>query len=319
MVEHAGSITSQISPYSPWFTGAPVSKTIVYLTAILFFVLESLEWRDEIALDGGKMLNDGQWYRLFLYHLTFGSVGELILGIMVLAPLMRRFEREMGSRRFASFLFFKTLTLATVFQAALIIMLDLAEETNCGPYPQIGSLLMLFHMYTPRLHPKFFSILGFDFSEKAIIYACTIQLMYSGGIGGTMLPSLLGMLTGYICAHKSVLELEYMPNSVFNFASNYLSVFDDNSGNQLYLTRTVARGMARGGIRGNGRDTAAAPEQYQPPPTAARFAQPQPPPPPSEETIEQLTMMGFDRESVITALRATDNNVEAAANRLLTM
>ena len=50
MVEHAVSITSQISPYSLWFTGAPVSKTIVYLTVILFFVLESLEWRDEIAL-----------------------------------------------------------------------------------------------------------------------------------------------------------------------------------------------------------------------------------------------------------------------------
>ena len=84
-------------------------------------------------------------------------------------------------------------------------MLDLAEEINCGPYPQIGSLLMLFHMYTPWLHPKFFSILGFDFPEKAIIYACAIQVMYSGGMSGTMLPSLLGILTGYICAQKITL------------------------------------------------------------------------------------------------------------------
>lgn len=146
--------------------------------------------------------------------------------------------------------------------------------------------------------------------------------MYSGGMSGTMFPSLSGMLAGYICIRKSVLETEYVPNSVFDFASNYLNAFEDNSGNQLYLTRAIARDMARGGTRGNGRDRPAPPEQAPPqfqPPPAARFAQPEPPPPPSEEAIEQLTLMGFDREAVITALGATDNNLEAAANRLLSM
>lgn len=50
---------------------------------------------------------------------------------------------------------------------------------------------------------------------------------------------------------------------------------------------------------------------------AAAPAAPRPPPPPPEEAIAQLTSMGFDRQAVIRALQQTDNNVEAAANRLL--
>lgn len=76
------------------------------------------------------------------------------------------------------------------------------------------------------------------------------------------------------------------------------------------MSRSVQRGAERGnrprGAPNGGRNAAAAP------PVA-----PRPPPPPPEEAIAQLTSMGFDRESVIRALQQTDNNVEAAANRLL--
>lgn len=40
-------------------------------------------------------------------------------------------------------------------------------------------------------------------------------------------------------------------------------------------------------------------------------------PPPSEENITQLTNMGFNREEVIDALQHTNNNINAAADRLL--
>ncbi|KUF93366.1 hypothetical protein AM588_10004567 [Phytophthora nicotianae] len=39
--------------------------------------------------------------------------------------------------------------------------------------------------------------------------------------------------------------------------------------------------------------------------------------PPSEDAIQQLMALGFDRERALQALQSTDNNVEAAANRLL--
>ena len=64
-----------------------------------------------------------------------------------------------------------------------------------------------------------------------------------------------------------------------------------------------------GGAAGGGGGAAAA--------MAAAQQQPPPPPPPSEEAIAQLTAMGFDRQAVVRALGQTDNNVEAAANRLL--
>ena len=42
------------------------------------------------------------------------------------------------------------------------------------------------------------------------------------------------------------------------------------------------------------------------------------PAPPAEEAVTSLTSMGFSRTQALEALAATDNNVEAAANRLLT-
>ena len=40
-------------------------------------------------------------------------------------------------------------------------------------------------------------------------------------------------------------------------------------------------------------------------------------PPPSEEQIQSLVGLGFDRPAVLRALEASSNNVEVAANRLL--
>ena len=51
---------------------------------------------------------------------------------------------------------------------------------------------------------------------------------------------------------------------------------------------------------------------------AQRPAVARPPAPPDPGAIEQLTAMGFERQRVLDALRATNNNVERAADRLLT-
>ena len=41
------------------------------------------------------------------------------------------------------------------------------------------------------------------------------------------------------------------------------------------------------------------------------------PPRPSEDAVASLVQMGFAREAALEALVATQNNVQAAANRLL--
>ena len=74
----------------------------------------------------------------------------------------------------------------------------------------------------------------------------------------------------------------------------------------------MSRSVQRGAERGNrprravdgGRATAPAAVQ-------------RPPPPPPEEALDQLMNLGFERQAVIRALQQTDNNIEAAANRLM--
>jgi len=74
------------------------------------------------------------------------------------------------------------------------------------------------------------------------------------------------------------------------------------------MSRSVQRGAERGGDRQR-RAVAQAPATAPRPPPAH--------PPPSEEAVELLLSMGFERQAVIQALQQTDNNIEAAANRLM--
>jgi hypothetical protein len=73
------------------------------------------------------------------------------------------------------------------------------------------------------------------------------------------------------------------------------------------MSRSVQRGAERGNrprrVVDGGRAT-----------TLAAVQRPSSPP---EEAIDQLTNMGFERQAVIRALQQTDNNIEAAANRLM--
>jgi len=137
--------------------------------------------------------------------LTFASIAELLVGLGVLCPLMRRFEREMGTRKFASFLIFKTLPLSTTLQCLLLELSDLSDTPPespsfiPGPYPHIGALLYLYHHYTPKQHPQLFGILGIDFSEKALTYGFALQSITSGG-WSSFLPAAVGYAAGYIAS-----------------------------------------------------------------------------------------------------------------------
>lgn len=268
-----------------------------------------------LAIDDEQIFYNGQFYRLFLYSLSFGSMGELIMGLCVLCPLLRRFEREMGTQKLASFLFLKSMTFATIFQVLILECLDNIPRTfRVGPYPQIGALLYLFHIFTPRIHPKFFGILGLDISEKAFTYFFIFQITFNGG-ASTFIPTLCGFLAGMISISTKTPLGSY--NLEFPaFIHRLSSVVGRTSGlDSLYLCPIVAprlRGSGSGSATTGSRRTAnsgAAIPIHQQIPT---------PPPPSEALIEQLTVMGFDRDAVIRALQATDNNAEAAANRLLT-
>ena len=206
----------------------------------------------------------------------------------------------MGSRRFGAFIVYVSF-LSTILELGFFnIFFD--TERYSGPYPQLGAVLALYHKFTPRLHPKFFGILGYDFSEKSITYGLCAQVMLSGGMS-TIVPTMIGFLSGMLCVNFSENQL---PEFVYSLAAIIGNALLVDEAPAIMMSRSVQRGAGGGGGGGNRPRRAAAPQT----PRA-------PPPPPPEEAITMLTSMGFEREAVIRALQQTDNNVEAAANRLM--
>ena len=207
----------------------------------------------------------------------------------------------MASRKFGAYLLYSSL-LSILFELFFFqIFYDTPRYS--GPYPLLGAVLYLYHVYTPRLHPKFFGVLGMDFSEKALTYGLCFQVMASGGVS-TAIPTLFGFLAGMICVNISKNEL---PDFVYSVCGTLGKVFVEDAP-AVMMARSVQRaGRSRRGQQQRGGNAAGAP-------AVPRPRQPSPPP---EEAIEQLTSMGFERAAVIRALEMSGNNVEAAANRLL--
>lgn len=188
--------------------------------------------------DTSKIFDHAQFYRIFVCNITFASMGELIFGLLALCPLMRRFEREvrrnhcgdwfwlhnmhflnssyqtscpcllfinqMGSRRFGAYIVYVSI-LSTIVEL-IIFNIFFDVERYSGPYPQLGAVLSLYHRFTPRLYPKFFGLLGYDFSEKSLVYALCAQVIFSGG-WSTFVPAAVGFVSGMMCVKASENEL----------------------------------------------------------------------------------------------------------------
>ena len=302
--------------HQPWFAGAPLTRVLAGTTALFYVMFETSHLHDDFSLDYDRLIADTELHRLFTCNLTFGTMAELILGMVVMVPLLRRYERELGTVKFGTMVVFVNVV-ATFLELIVASSLPgLVELRHSGPYPTLGAVLYLFHVYAPRLHPKFFSVMGLDFSEKAVQYVFALQVMFSGKMG-TLQPVLCGAIAG------AMYTSPMLPFGKFLLPESLFGWLDSD------VPQTLAGRRGRGAARGGAGGAAGGPRQRGAPNNfgagggggaAAAMAaaqQPPPPPPPSEEAISQLTAMGFERQAVIRALGQTDNNVEAAANRLL--
>jgi len=330
-----------------WFQGAPLSKFIAMVAIVshIAFEMGGLQGTSLVSFDYQAILFEGQIVRLFLYPITFASMGELVLGLGVLCPLMRRFEREMGTHNFASFLLLKCLLLSTILQCFISELFDIQGSFAPGPYPHIGTLLYLYFRYTPKVYPKFIGLFGFDFSEKSLTYCFAIQLLAADG-WSSFTPAACGFLTGILMLSSLTplarLEIHFPRILIrpLSIIGRFLGLEDLRASPPVGVSLPVRGGrvermsrLERGGNRGMRQhrlvpDHARGAESVPAPVgrasnsgnndvTRQQFQTPPPPPLPSPEAILQLTAMGFEREDVVRALQTTDNNVEAAANRLL--
>lgn len=224
------------------------------------------------------------------------------MGGMTVAHFSRRFERELGSRKFSCWLL-------QVYLLSIPLIWTMASQTSdlhyAGPYPVLGGLLYLFYKYTPRLHPRFFGIFGFHVSEKAIPYCFALQVILFHGFN-TFIPTLCGLVAGWV----SILYTMNVPDFVADFVSSCLGRLVEAPPAMI-----VPRGARTNNAAGRGGAGYVSTNNTRP--RAAVATAPRAPQPPSQASIEQLAAMGFDRDTVVRALQQSNNNVERALDRLL--
>jgi hypothetical protein len=229
------------------------------------------------------------------------------------------------------------------FLSKLVTLLTLDAEVAFGytshvrgPYHIVGGILYWYWMYIPRIHPRFVSlpIVGMSFSEKSFGFIWAVYVLLLGGTA-SLLVGIAGMLGSALFFF--LLMLPSSSSAGANNSSPQLFSMDvpesiakllpwDAVGN-LFLLDSPPKVFAPlilmsanrnlDSINNNNIDMALAAglgRRRQPRPRR----QPPAPVAPSPEAVSQLTAMGFDEQRVKEALQATGNNIERAADQLLT-
>lgn len=326
------------STYSAsWFVGAPLTKLYAVATVVFYVLFHAKSAQDAMAMDsyritraaqfGNSSSSSSEWHRYWSSKMTFGSTGELIMGGMLLILLAKQFEREMGTRKFGLFCLLANVSamgmevIVVALSTTSLLFIGAASSSSStaggyryqGPYAVLGALMFLYHRFTPRLHPRFFGMLGFTFSEKSFYYLWFCQVVgYRGH--HTILAAALGGIAAYVYVTTSLDQTLDIPDAI---AKPLIAIGAHLSEPPPRVLSSAARATVRGGGGGQRNAAAAAAAAAV---AAAAAQQPVVPvvvAPPSPEIIEQLTSMGFEQQQVLDALRATNNNVERAADRLL--
>ena len=294
-----------------FFVGAPLTKLASILAVVAYFSTSTTKGSNNnhvrlFAMDALRVYEKGEIYRYVTAPMTFGTTAELIPAGLLLVYSLRQVEREMSTRKCTMFVLFVH-GFAIVCQALMIPYLLYAAKSNlryAGPYALLGALFYHFHVKTPRITPQFVRILGFSFSDKLWQYLWFAQAAGGGG-WSTLLIFAIGTVAAWIYDKVPWLSQGLdVPDVVTTWVSTVVGFRFWADG----PPRTVLPGRAgRGG--GGGIPRAAAAAAAAPPPRAVTA---------DPAAVEQLTMMGFPQPRVVEALQATNNDVQRAADRLLT-
>ena len=259
---------------------------------------------------------------------VFESTSELILGLSFLGHFLRRLEQELSSRRLvawfimleAVYVFLRLFAVATLDDEVTSIFV--APWFVKGPYLVVGGVLYWYHACVPRLYPRFMSnaTLGISCSEKTLPYAWALYILFMREFA-SLLVGTIGVLASAIYFFLSStsnntnnIPFVDLPDAVVNLLpwESFGGLFLVDANPKVYAPFITRAAMMN--PRGPRRQRRALQQAVADvaPPIAVAVAVPSP------EKIVQLTSMGFEEERVKEALRASDNNVERAANILLT-
>lgn len=279
-----------------------------------------------LALDQDAILSRSQYWRLISNQLTFHHGLAVSLGLYSVYQF-RVLERQLGSRKFGSVLVFVLFFSGALQLVALTSVPWLAKIIPGGPYSVLGAFAVYYHKFIPKLHPRTFSVWGLNFSDKSSTYLLMLVLLVRDFHASV--PFFVGTFFGalFTLTPLGKLRLPSFLCTIFNFLHPLFDVVPAST-LMLQRQRRVLEAQRRVNARFNrGRPGQGFRDQLLPgtggmipggdlaaggmlPPRMAAS-------PPSEDAIQQLMALGFDRERALQALQETDNNVEVAANRLL--
>ena len=135
--------SAHIASFSPpGFSNAPVTKGLVYLTALfsLFFSIQHVS-EGSLAFHWGHSAPKFM-YSLATYQLYFTSVWQTICGCVLLYHF-RLFERQWGIRKYGTFCISMPLVSGALGLALLVIGRDgIINEIACGPYGHLFATMV---------------------------------------------------------------------------------------------------------------------------------------------------------------------------------
>mmetsp|Transcript_21097 Transcript_21097/g.52323 ORF Transcript_21097/g.52323 Transcript_21097/m.52323 type:complete len:351 (+) Transcript_21097:210-1262(+) len=316
----------------PYFMGAPITKILCILWAAgSLWVIRSDNTDSEVFENHRNYDYNRNLWGAALWSgpssWVFESTTELVVGLSFLAHFLRRLEQELSSRRLvawfimleAVYLFVRLLAVATLDEESVGAFVGGSVK---GPYLFVGGVLYWYKAFVPRLYPRFLSnaTLGISCSEKTLPYAWALYVLCMGGTA-SILVGVIGVLASAIYFFllfttngNSNIPLVDIPDALVNLLpwESLGGLFLVDASPKVYapfITRAAMNPRGQRRQRGAGR-RAPAPVVEQPPIAVAVAV-------PSPEAVAQLTSMGFEEDRVKEALRASDNNVERAANLLL--
>jgi len=285
--------SSNPAAYQPWFQGAPWTK----LLGILWVVAH-------LGTHGRKNPS----------ILQFASTGELVVGLSFLTQHLRRLEREMGSRQFVTWLLWVSCVVVLALRTVILFSFASGESQEGSvsvdipaplPYALIGGVVYWYFAYVPRLHPRFLSVGGLSLSEKVLHYAWAAYL-----VGALGYSSLQVSAAGFVASWLYFLfRMPCLPNAIVSLLpwQSLGNLFFLDPPPKVYAPMLVQQQQQQH-IRGINNAANLRP---------VTRATPRAPVAPPQAAIDQLTAMGFDEVRVRQALEQTNNNVERAADRLL--
>ncbi|KAG7346307.1 ubiquitin-associated UBA domain protein [Nitzschia inconspicua] len=328
------------SQHPPFFLGAPITKSLCIIWALGSFWIIRTSTPSEREYDYINNMSNTSGVSLLFKNIIkacyFVNPSEAMVGLAFLANYMRRLERELSSRRMVVWL----MTIEAVFVLSQMVAIATLDSEVAygftsqvrGPYWIAGGVLYWYWMYVPRLHPRFLSLptCGMVFSEKSFGFAWAAYVLLMGG-GASLLVGLLGFLGSALFFFLLMLPSTSSNNGTGSNSNQQLLPMDvpdsivnmlpwDALGSILLVEnppKVFAPLLVMNAGRNNNVDIGMGAGLGQ---RRQWHVRPQPtaPPLPPPEAIAQLTAMGFGEQQVKEALQATGNNVERAADRLLT-